>query len=272
VLVKMLAVWYNGNSGRLRPQAPRRMNSVSRLRVIQNPNFFDALVHPEGPEHDLPFDLHIFQRGVALNELNVHCYEPVNDLGGQAGAGRLVLGHVTIFCAPLVIALGLNRAPHLHGVPDFNRLGQGANAVQVSQPTRGGVQCVNIKPRIVGDDCDDVHVIAQVGDFVHDLKKGLDDALAFGNVLVILGQLVRVIRGLHALNLAEENLPHDVGTLQDDLASAGANNREADVIGQIVAGSNLVGLDDVASLGVHDDGVILLHTIYFLPALFAAPA
>lgn len=239
---------------------PAFLASGALLRGVKHADFFDALVHPVDAEHDLALDLHILKGGVGLDELHVLGDELVNHFGLELGAGRAVLGHVAVDLAKLVVSLRLDRVPHLHGVPDFHLLGQGAD-VLASQPARGGVQRVNVKARIVGDDGDDVHVVAQVLKLVHDLEKGLDDALALGNVLVVGGQLVRVVGGLHALGLTEKDFADDVGTLQDDLASAGAHNGEADVIGQIVGRSDALGLDDVAGLAVQNDGVILLHDL-----------
>ena len=108
----------------------------------------------------------------------------------------------------------------------------------------------------MGNDGDHIVTLADVGDLVHDLEEGLDHPLALGDVGVVAGELVGVVGGLHALGFAEEDFPHDVGTLQNDFAGSGSDKLKAGVVGQVVAGSDFVGGDDVAGFGVEDENVV----------------
>ena len=220
---------------------------------VQNPLHF--VVGAVGFQHDFPLDGGVLESGVALDEVKVAGDEAVQDFGGHAGAGGCVLGHVTVFLAKLAVGGAVSEGfRHLHGIPDFKGIQNlGLDAVQ---PFKSGVQRVNVEAGIVGDNR---HAILTAGgvDNVHQhITESLDFPLALGNVLEVAGEFLGVVAGLHPLHLTEEDFPHDVGLLTDHFSGGGFDHGVTDVVGKIVAGGNLVELQNVAGFGVKNHQAI----------------
>ena len=233
----------------------RGRGGCSTLFVVEHPGLGKGLVGRVAGQHDFRLDFHILKGGVAFLKIIVPHDEAVDDFSGQPNAGRAVLGHVAVFLAKLIVPGRLDRVPHFHAVPNFH-IRQGAHRVQTRQIPRGGVQRVHIKPGIVGTDGDHLFSLAQGAQLVHDLEEGADFALALGDVGVIPRELLGVIAGLHALDLAEEDFADNVGTAEQDVPGGGFDKGEADVIGQVVAGLDFLGGEQVAGLGVEDDDLV----------------
>ena len=200
-------------------------------------------------EHDFPLDFGILEGGVAFDEVKVASDEAVNDFGGHAGAGGCVLGHEAVFLAKLAVGGAVGESfRHLHGVPNLEGIKHFAPLAV--KPFKSRVQCVNVEAGIVGDNRNAIFT-AGGGDDVHQhITEAGDFPLALGDVGIVAGELLGVVRGLHPLGFTEEDFPHNVGFFADDGAGSRFNHGKADVIGQIVAGHNLVEFLNVAGFGI----------------------
>ena len=220
-------------------------------------------------EHDFPLDFGILEGGVALDEIKVAGDKAVNDFGGHAGAGGRVSGHEAVFLAKFAVGGAVGEGfRHLHGIPNLEGIKH--LAPLAVKPFEGGVEGIHIEAGIVGDNRHTIFT-AGGGDNVHQhITEAGDFPLALGDVGIVAGELLGVIRGLHPLGLAEEDFPHHIGLFADDGAGSRFNHREANVIGQVIAGHNLVEFLNVAGFGIKDEQTIF-HGVAPL-SIFSVPS
>ena len=239
---------------------------LSTPHLVQYPLHF--VMGAVGFEHDFPLDGGVLEGGVALHKIHVAGDEAVQDFGGHAGAGRCVLGHEAVVLAKLAVGGAVCEGfRHFHGIPNLE-VTQNLTTEAV-KPFEGGVQCIHIEAGIVGDNRNHIFTAGGLDDVHQNTAQAHDFPLALGDVLEVAGQFLGIVAGLHPLHLAEEDFPHDVGLLADDGLGGGFDDRIADVIGEIVAGHNLVELQNVTSFGIQNHQTIFhsKHTPFLIVPL-----
>jgi len=164
---------------------------------------FLVLCHALG--EDLFFNQHIFEAGVIFNEVVVALDIAIEDLcGGPDASAYHVIIVLAEFDVGFLLADGVLR--HLQGVPQRNAIGEEVTALGLGDIAQGVVGRTVVEAGVVGDNCLDVVLLAEVGHVALSGVDGNNLALTCGDLSFVHGALFGVVRRIEELTVGTEHV------------------------------------------------------------------